>query len=171
MAGKITSAEIKSEPTRFIASTIMTAMTTAAASQPSHSTIDVLSFSSDVENLTPADIAERMGVSVERVLELMEIRRSASVTSLDAEIKEDEEDTLEKFVGVQDRGFEDAVNRDFVRKAMEKLEEQERKIIFLRFWKNLSQKQVADILGISQMTVSRSERKALAKMNNELNAD
>ena len=70
-----------------------------------------------------------------------------------------------------DSGFEAAVNKDFIERAMKKLDDNERKVIYLRFWKNLSQKMTAEKLGISQMTVSRLERKALSKLNSEYFGD
>lgn len=78
-----------------------------------------------------------MGVSVERVLELMEMKRAVSVSSLDAVADEDDEDSasIGKFVGGNDSGFDRAVNRDFIEKALKKLDENERKVIYLRFWK------------------------------------
>lgn len=120
---------------------------------------------------TPAAIAKQMGVSVERVLELLEMRRAINVGSLDAAADDDDADSIGSFVGTSDGGFEGAVNRDFIEQAMKKLEDNERKVIYLRFWKNYSQKQTADKLGISQMTVSRIERRALSKMNKEYFGD
>ena len=120
---------------------------------------------------TPAAIAKQMGVSVERVLELLEMRRAINVGSLDAAADDDDTDSIGSFVGTSDGGFEGAVNRDFIEQAMKKLEDNERKVIYLRFWKNYSQKQTADKLGISQMTVSRIERRALSKMNKEYFGD
>ena len=120
---------------------------------------------------TPASIAKQMGVSVERVLELLEMRRTVNVSSLDAAADDEDGDSIGSFVGTSDGGFEGAVNRDFIERAMKKLDENERKVIYLRFWKNCSQKQTAARLNISQMTVSRLERRALAKMNSEYYRD
>ena len=112
-----------------------------------------------------------MGVSVERVLELLEMRRTINLSSLDATSDDEEDDSIGNFVGETDSGFEAAVNKDFIERAMKKLDDNERKVIYLRFWKNLSQKMTAEKLGISQMTVSRLERKALSKLNSEYFGD
>ena len=132
---------------------------------------DILSRPGISGDEKPAKIAEMMGVSVERVLELMEMRRAISVSSLDAKTDDEDDDSIGKFVGQNDGGFDAAVNRDFIERAMKKLDENERKVIYLRFWKNLSQKLTAQKLGISQMTVSRIERKALSKLGNEYFSD
>ena len=51
---------------------------------------------------------------------------------------------------------------------MAKLTDQQKEIIYLRFFENLSQREVAQKIGISQMTVSRAERSALEKMRQEM---
>ena len=55
-----------------------------------------------------------------------------------------------------------------LREAMMRLTERERKIINLRFYKNKTQMEIADEIGISQAQVSRLEKGALLKMRKEL---
>ncbi len=132
---------------------------------------EVLSRPGNRGDEKPSKIAQTMGVSVERVLELLEMRRTINLSSLDATSDDEEDDSIGNFVGETDSGFEAAVNKDFIERAMKKLDDNERKVIYLRFWKNLSQKMTAEKLGISQMTVSRLERKALSKLNSEYFGD
>lgn len=132
---------------------------------------DILTHSSCEKELTPVAIAKKMGVSVERVLELMEMRSNANVASLDATTDEDEDDAISNFIGKLDSGFDEMVTKDFINRAMKKLNDDERKVIYLRFWKNFSQKQTAEKIGVSQMTVSRLERKAISKLSNEYFSD
>ncbi len=101
------------------------------------------------------------------------MKRAVSVSSLDAVADEDDDDSasIGKFVGGNDSVFDRAVNRDFIEKALKKLDENERKVIYLRFWKNLSQKQTAEKMGVSQMTVSRLERKAVDKLKTDYFSD
>ena len=67
---------------------------------------------------------------------------------------------------------EDAELRDFealaVKLAIERLTEHERRIVTLRFYRDLSQVEVARILGLSQVKVSREEKKILARLEKEL---
>ena len=106
-----------------------------------------------------------MGVSEERVLELMEMQRSVSVSSLEKLVSESEgENALKDLLGLQDKGFEKIENRDFVLNAVKRLSLLEQQIVELRFWKNKSQSDVAGELGVSQMFVSRAERKILDKL-------
>ncbi|MBQ9942713.1 MAG: sigma-70 family RNA polymerase sigma factor [Christensenellaceae bacterium] len=113
----------------------------------------------------PRDIAEYMGVSEERVLELLEIQRSAtSVGSLDMKVGEGEDTSIAEMIGGEDADFGRVENNDFLKKALSSLSEQEKTIVVLRFWKERSQKQVADQLGVSQMYVSRAEKKIMEKL-------
>ena len=67
---------------------------------------------------------------------------------------------------------EDATTSDFericVRGALEKLEEDERKLIILRYFRDMSQSDTARLLGLSQVKVSREEKKILALIRREL---
>ena len=112
----------------------------------------------------PADLAKVMNLSEERVLELLEMQRAASVSSLERYATEDEDSTLGDFIGEDDRSFTDIENRDFLRYAMSKLSEQEQTILRERFWNNKSQKLVAEKLGVSQMYISRAEKKIMEKL-------
>lgn len=58
-------------------------------------------------------------------------------------------------------------NKDFIENALSKLNEIETKIIKDRFFKNKTQMHVANDLGVSQMTVSRMEKKILAKLKKD----
>ncbi|MGI6240292.1 MAG: sigma-70 family RNA polymerase sigma factor [Christensenellales bacterium] len=111
---------------------------------------------------TPDELAERMGVSVETVLEGMDLRGATRPASLDSTSDADESDTpLSAYLGFEERGFTDFERADMLSRAMETLTDQQREIIRYRFYDGLSQRDVAGRLGISQMSVSRAERRAL----------
>ncbi len=117
------------------------------------------------------EIARQAGLSEDEVLQALE---SASIqpVSLDAESAGEEgEMQLSGLLGAEDRGFADFENADLLRRSMDKLSPQQRQVIYLRFFENLSQREVALRTGVSQMTVSRSERSALETMRRELNPD
>jgi len=120
---------------------------------------------------TPAELSEVMGVSVERVLELLEIQLATSVTSLDNVTGEGEDTQISDFVGTEEQGFAEIEQKDFLKYSLGQLEEKERKIIYERFWRRKSQKEIAEMLGVSQMYVSRAEKKILAKMRNMYHED
>lgn len=71
---------------------------------------------------------------------------------------------LSRVIGVEDNSFLIIENRDFICESLRRLEPDEKKLIFQRYYKGKTQKETAKILGISQMQVSRKERKALEKL-------
>jgi RNA polymerase sigma-B factor len=109
------------------------------------------------------DLAEFLNVSVETVLELMETQRAYSVSSLDSKTGTDESADLLEVLGGEERGFERVELRLLLKKMMRSLNETERFIINERFFREKSQRQVAKELGVSQMFISRTERKILSR--------
>lgn len=107
------------------------------------------------------EIAEYASIAEDEVLQAMEAAASAPV-SLDMNTSEEDEDlSLAGSLGMEDRGFLEFETADMLRRGMEKLTEQQREIIRLRFFENLSQREAAQRIGVSQMSVSRAERSAL----------
>jgi RNA polymerase sigma-B factor len=114
----------------------------------------------------PRDIAEFLGVPVETVLELMETQRAYSVSSLDSKTGVDESADLLEILGGEELGFERVEMRMLLKKMMRSLSETERFIINERYFREKSQRQVAKELGVSQMYISRTERKILVRFKN-----
>ena len=79
-----------------------------------------------------------------------------------------ETSSLDAFLGIEDRGFSEFEKNDAVRRAMDALEPRRREIIRLRFFENRSQREVAQALGVSQMTVSRAEKNMIKRFRGEL---
>ena len=88
------------------------------------------------------------------------------VASLQMEAGEDGF-TLESVLGT-DGMEEGVVERLALRGAIEALPERERQVIFLRYYKNLTQDKTAKVLGVSQVQISRIERKAMEHLRREL---
>ncbi|MDE6281256.1 MAG: sigma-70 family RNA polymerase sigma factor, partial [Oscillospiraceae bacterium] len=89
-----------------------------------------------------------------------------TVASLQSETGEDGF-SLEAVLG--DEGIEDElVEKLTLRQAIDALPERERMVILLRFYKNLTQDRVSKVLGVSQVQVSRIERRAVAKLREAL---
>lgn len=114
----------------------------------------------------PVDIAEFLGIPVETVLELMETQRAYSVSSLDSKTGVDESADLLEILGGEERGFERVELRLLLKKMMRSLSDTERFIINERYFREKSQRQVAKELGVSQMFISRTERKILIRFKN-----
>ncbi|MDR0292857.1 MAG: sigma-70 family RNA polymerase sigma factor [Oscillospiraceae bacterium] len=104
-----------------------------------------------------SEIAACCGLSVEEIADAD--RAGEPVESLQRESGEDGL-TLGGSVGVE--GHEDRVlNMVFLRDAVRKLPERERSVIVMRYYRNFTQERAARVLGVSQVQVSRIERRAL----------
>lgn len=114
------------------------------------------------------EIAEYMGISVETVLELIEAGNSAMIKSLDQNIYQDNDSDLGDMLGYDEKTYEKIENRDFIEKTLDMFSELEREFITLRYIQNLTQKQIADKFGVSQMYVSRMEKRVLDKFRTAL---
>jgi len=116
---------------------------------------------------TPRDIAKATGFSLEEVVEALDAGGAYSPAALDAPFRtEGETDrTVGDTVGGDDDGFELVELRESVVPALRELPERERQILKFRFFDDLTQSEIADRVGISQMHVSRLLRRSLAKLN------
>lgn len=122
---------------------------------------------------TTAEIAAEAGVTEERLLQAMEVDEAYYPLSLDASLHENGETAdvpLLNSLGAADPAYTAVDEREVLRRALESLKEREREIIMARFWSEASQQQVAERLGISQMHVSRLERRALKRLRELLSA-
>jgi RNA polymerase sigma-B factor len=69
------------------------------------------------------------------------------------------------YVGAIDRGFSALDDRAGLERAFEVLDKRERIIVYLRFFNNLAQAEIAKRMNVSQMHVSRLQQRALAKLH------
>jgi RNA polymerase sigma-B factor len=112
---------------------------------------------------TTAEIAERAGVLEEEVLESMEAGTLYRLASLD-EPRGDADEAPSARVGEYDPGLENVENRLAVEKLLARLPEREQTIVQLRYFEGLTQSEIADRIGISQMHVSRLLAKSLERL-------
>ena len=116
---------------------------------------------------TIAEIAESTGISEEEVHDTFEVDKCGKPLSLDAEYTHNgshEPSSLLDCVGSEDPGFEQMIDRIDLTNTLRCLSGRERVIIGLKFYSGLSQTEIAERLGISQMHVSRLQRSALDKL-------
>ncbi len=113
----------------------------------------------------PAEIAEYMDITLERVYELEETRAATQTISLDSFGTETEDDiNLLSLIGSDEKEYANIENQDFFKKCMQHLDERETKLIMDRFVRNMSQSKIAEGMGVSQMYVSRMERAIIKKL-------
>ncbi|WP_040207055.1 RNA polymerase sigma factor SigB [Neobacillus jeddahensis] len=120
------------------------------------------------------EIAAYLDISEEEVLEAMEMGKSYQAASVDHPIETGSEGstmTTLDMIGSQDAGFEKVDQRLLLESALHVLSEREREIIHCTYIANKSQKETGEQLGISQMHVSRLQRKAIAKLRKALTTD
>lgn len=120
---------------------------------------------------TIPEIANYLGVEVEEVLEAMEIGKNYQALSIDHSIESDTDGstvTLLDMLGKEDDRFELTNKRIVFSEVIDILSEREKQIIQLTFLDQLSQKEAGEMLGISQMHVSRIQRKALEKLKSAI---
>ena len=118
---------------------------------------------------TTADLAAHLSVSEEDVLEGLEAAYAYRTTSLAAPLHEDGSVELGDTLGMEDHDLEVAEFRIALKPAMASLSERERTILLLRFFGNLTQTEIAERIGISQMHVSRLITQALGTLRTQLN--
>jgi RNA polymerase sigma-B factor len=110
----------------------------------------------------PRDVADAIGVSVEDVLEAMEAASARRPYSLDAAVgPDDDAAVLADTIGDEDPAFQTVEYGEAIARTLALLPERERAILNLRFVEDLTQSEIADRVGISQMHVSRLLRRAL----------
>ncbi|MGN1387093.1 MAG: RNA polymerase sigma factor SigB [Bacillus sp. (in: firmicutes)] len=114
-----------------------------------------------------SEIADYLKVSEEEVLEAMEIGKSYQALSFDHSIEADADGstvTLLDIFGNTEEGYEKIDQKLVLDEVLHVLTEREKRIIQYTYLENLSQKETGEKLGISQMHVSRLQRRAINKL-------
>jgi len=121
---------------------------------------------------TIPELAKAAGVEEERVLEALESGRAYSSLSLSVGGGGDDEDLdpLE-LIGTEEHRYEASEDRALLAPGFKALDERERRILQLRFFEGLTQSQIAQQVGISQMHVSRLIRRSLEKIRETIAED
>jgi len=122
---------------------------------------------------TIPELAKVAGVEEELVVEAIESGRAYSTVSLSTGGGQDEEGELDPLdsLGSEEPQYEVSEDRAMLAPGFQALDERERMILHLRFFKGLTQSQIAQQVGISQMHVSRLIRRALERIREEIGDD
>jgi RNA polymerase sigma-B factor len=113
------------------------------------------------------EVARAIHVEAEDVLEAMEAATAYRATSLDTPRPSGDEQagaTLGDTIGRTEDGYDRAEQRALLSDLMRSLTQREREVIRLRFEADLTQAQIGEIIGVSQMQVSRVLRQAIARL-------
>ncbi|HJD80835.1 RNA polymerase sigma factor SigF [Kitasatospora aureofaciens] len=118
---------------------------------------------------TVAELAACLGVSEEDVVEGLAVGNAYTASSLDSSPgEEDSEGPLADRLGYEDLALEGVEYRESLKPLLAKLPPRERRIIMLRFFGNLTQSQIGEEIGISQMHVSRLLTRTLTQLREGL---
>jgi RNA polymerase sigma-B factor len=119
---------------------------------------------------TPREIGEKIGVSVEEVMEGIESSNAYSTLSLDATDSNADGDTpsMLDVLGMDDVALEHVEIRESIKPLIEALPSREKKILLLRFFRGMTQSQIAAEIGVSQMHVSRLLNRTLEQLRTSL---
>jgi RNA polymerase sigma-B factor len=121
---------------------------------------------------TVAEIAAHLGISEDDVIEGLEGAQAYSTSSLDAPVGgDDDAPMLADRLGDVDPGLETIEYRESLRPLLAALPSRERRILALRFFHGMTQSQIAEEVGISQMHVSRLLAKSLEALRQGLSDD
>jgi RNA polymerase sigma-B factor len=122
---------------------------------------------------TITELAEAADVSEEEVLDALESGRAYSSLSLSGGGSGDDDGELDPLesLGTEEHEYEVSEDRAVLAPGFRALDERERRILHLRFFKGLTQSQIAQQVGISQMHVSRLIRRSLEKIREEIAGD
>ena len=116
---------------------------------------------------TTAEVGEACDMDDAEVNAAMKLAHEVQPRSLDEQMNSEESEdgfTLADFIGRVDEGFDNTLDRIIVKAALESLPTRERRVMRLRFYKGMSQTQTARAIEVSQMHVSRLERRALMRL-------
>jgi RNA polymerase sigma-B factor len=115
---------------------------------------------------TPAELAERTGSTLEQVLEAREAAGAYRAVSLDRPRTDDDEEgeSYADAVGAEDPGYRVAEDAATIERLMRVLSDREREVLRLRFEEDLTQSEIGERVGVSQMHVSRLIRQSVARL-------
>lgn len=113
---------------------------------------------------TATELSERMGIAPEEFMALLSLRMQSDAVSLDTPVGEEGDTQLSDLLGSPDDRFERMERSEWTQWLLSKVGDTERELLTLRYRDGLGQRETAKRLGISQMQVSRMERRVLSRL-------
>lgn len=123
------------------------------------------------ENLSLDEIAQLLDMPRETLVEAYRVGDTAFIKSLEDEAYTDGGLSVSSLVGVDDEGFTLIENQDFMDYCMSKMTDKEAELFSERFHNGITQKELAKKWGVSQMYISRLEKKVTQKFRDIYLAD
>ncbi|WP_353945748.1 RNA polymerase sigma factor SigF [Streptomyces sp. HUAS MG91] len=121
---------------------------------------------------TLSEIADRAGLTEDETRTGLEALESFTALSLDAELPgSDDGYSLVDALGAADPALDTVVDREAVKPRIAELPEREQRILYMRFFGDMTQSRIAEQLGISQMHVSRLITRCCDRLRDQVLAD
>lgn len=120
---------------------------------------------------TVAELGAETGLDEETLLESLEVNDCYSPVSLDGSVRpgpDQPEQSLGQFVGQEDPGFDQSEARAILEPLLAKLTPRDRRVVELRFVQGLTQREVGERIGVSQMQVSRIQTRILSTLRAQI---
>jgi RNA polymerase sigma-B factor len=115
-----------------------------------------------------ADVARAVGATVEQVREVDVAATGFSPLSLDCTPADDDRPGLEAFLACDDDALQSADDRVCLTEALTELDDEERELLLMRYVEGMTQREIGDARGISQMQVSRTLRRITGRLHDHL---
>lgn len=119
-----------------------------------------------------AEIAKRLDLSADEVAEAYEASAAHHTASLDVPVAMSDGDgaSMGELMGDDDPGFELVVDREALKPLLAELSTRDKRILLMKFFRNMSQAQIGAELGVSQMQVSRLLSQILGRLRDQVGA-
>lgn len=117
---------------------------------------------------TTEQLADLLQMDKNALKEVLEAKQASQTTSLSEQLNENENNMPELYLGVTDSNLNQVELKKDLRAAMEVLSEQQKQVIYYRYFEDLTQSKIAKLLGVSQMQISRLEKSALEKIRSRM---
>src|SRR3954466_15541101 len=117
---------------------------------------------------TDADLAEAVGATVEEVREVASAATGFRPLSLDCSPSDDERPGLAAFLAADDEEMQGADDRVCLAEALTELDDDERELLLMRYVEGMTQREIGEARGVSQMQVSRTLRRITLRLHDHL---
>jgi RNA polymerase sigma-B factor len=122
---------------------------------------------------TVGELAEHLGAEPAEIIDAMDARAAHSTVSLDLPVDSGSArpTPLQELIGADDDSFDGVVNRETLKLLLAELAERDKQILLMRFFRGMTQSEIAGELGVSQMQVSRLLARILSRLRAGMTAD
>lgn len=114
------------------------------------------------KEISVEELGKELKISKEEVMEVLDF--DLRIDSLDKACSEEDDTLLEEKIAFPKNEYGEILNRIEIEKGFSVLTPREKKVMYYRFYKDKKQSEIAQLLGVTQVQISRIEKKAIEKM-------